>query len=157
VCVCVCVCVCMCVCVHVCVCACVCVSLCVCVCACVCVCVCALKSVRLKKQISIYRRQRNLSETPNEGTRGRGSDMCTSCFFGRTEWNRTVYFIRWAAARHTQLFLLFLSNRLKKKHTGSHTHTHTHTHAHLFLLNPNPLGNKTHFNMDTFVQNELMF
>lgn len=46
--------------------------------------------------------------------------MFTSCFFGRTEWNRTVYFIRriflrWAAARHTQLFLLFLSTRLKKE------------------------------------------
>ncbi len=87
----------------------------------------SVTAVKIKKQISIYRRHRNLSEirrwpfsSPNEGTRGRGSDMFTSCFFGRTEWNRTVYFIRriflrWAAARHTQLFLLFLSTRLKKE------------------------------------------
>lgn len=51
--------------------------------------------------------------------------MFTSCFFGRTEWNRTVYFIRriflrWAAARHTQLFLLFLSNRLKSATKTQH-------------------------------------
>lgn len=153
-----------------------------------------LKSPHLKKQTSIYRRHTSLSEThrwpspsPNHGIRGRGSDMFASTWdFGRTEWNLTVYFIRsrtgrffpetsqqrrWAAARHSQLFLLFLFTRLKKKKDPKNTpwdHLQLHslcvsfldaltgesgsecdcllTHLHKHWLFPWCTANKTHNN-----------